>query len=652
MSDAKMIDKYRIVSVVGEGGMGKVYRAVHPTLKRDIIIKRLSISSKKILSERFRREAQIMMDFHHESIVSVYDHFKHGQSYYIAMEFVDGIALDELIERKKKIPPLAAALIFREICKGLKYAHDKGVIHRDIKPSNVLISKAGEVKLFDFGIAMLEEDDTEKDLTKTGMMMGTPSYMSPEQLADAKRVDKRSDIYSMGIMLYQMLTGKKAFPGNFSADTIRRISKGQYERPRKTVPNLPRFFEKILSKTMHHRARRRFRDLEPVIHKLDRHLGRYKTQEDIHNAIRAFLHSHPDKDTSFDKVPRSQRGRLGLLVAAAVVLCAGFSGFLLLPFTPLPGLYWESAAGRERGSLELRVVVPADYYKNPADVYTQAVLTRRVPSVGNKPAKPEVTTYRLAPTPALLQFVESLGKKPTKQPAVLTTNTLYLPAGEYTLEMTVEQEKYASSFYLNPLAVQKQLPDSPEKRKIFSYSLAGPAGGDIPATHTVRDSFTKADITWNTKISYLNGSYWDDWKHAKGMVDRGRKQRFRYEAPSYYPKEIEVPMSREMDSLSVDVELQKIPGKIVIAADTDELEILFDNRKEYYAGDRTKSFIQFGRTKKGEKSFALDEADYVLTLKKDDKTVNNYPLSVKSGAVIHLQIGYSAKDRKITISPR
>jgi serine/threonine protein kinase len=650
MSDARMIDKYRIVSVVGEGGMGKVYRAVHPTLKRDIIIKRLSISTKKILSERFRREAQIMMDFHHESIVSVYDHFKHGASYYIAMEFVDGIALDELIERKKQIPPLAAALIFREICKGLRYAHAKGVIHRDIKPSNVLVSKAGEVKLFDFGIAMLEEDETEKDLTKTGMMMGTPSYMSPEQLADAKRVDKRSDIYSMGILLYQMLTGKKAFPGNFSADTIRRISKGQYERPRKSVPGLPRFFDKILKKTMHHKARSRFRDLEPVIHKLDRHLIKYKAQDDIHRAIKAYLHSHPDKDSSFDKIPRSQRGRLGLLIAAAVVALIGFVGVLLLPYTPIPGLFWESAAGRDRGSLELRVTVPADYYKSPFDVYTEAKLFRRVPAAAGKPASVETTTYRLAPLPAVLEFVSTIGKKPVKKPVILTTNTLYLPAGDYTLEMTIEQEKYSASFYLNPLVVQKQLPDSPEKRKILNFPLTSPGQAEIPVFHTVRDGITKADITWNVKISYLNGSYWDDWAHAKGLAPRGRKERFRYEAAGYFAREVEVPVAREMDSITVDVELLKVPGRLILNSNSDELEILLDNRKEYYAGDRARTFVQFGRTKKGEKSFSLDEADYILTLKKDDKTVNNFPISVKSGAVVYLQVGYNAKDRRITIT--
>ncbi|MBN2352701.1 MAG: serine/threonine protein kinase [Spirochaetales bacterium] len=649
MPDEKMIDKYRIVSVVGEGGMGKVYRAVHPTLKRDIIIKRLSISSKKILSERFRREAQIMMDFHHESIVSVYDHFKHGTSYYIAMEFVDGVPLDELIERKKKIPPLAAALIFREICKGLKYAHDKGVIHRDIKPSNVLISRTGEVKLFDFGIAMLEEDETEKDLTKTGMMMGTPSYMSPEQLADAKRVDKRSDIYSMGVMLYQMLTGKKAFPGNFSADTIRRISKGQYERPRKMVPNLPHFFDKILKKTMHHRARQRFRDLEPVIHKLDRHLAKYKSQEDVHNAIRAFLHSSPDKDSSFDKVPRSRRGRLGLLVAAAVVLFAGFIGFLLLPYTPLPELYWEAAAGRDRGSLEVRVVVPVTYYKSPSDVYTEVKFTRSVPPVGKKRSPPEVSVYRLAPKPAVLEFIGSIGKKEKKQPTVLTTNALYLPAGQYTLEMTVEQEKYASSFYLNPLMVQKRIPDSPEKRKIFSFSLSAPDGAEIPVTHVVRDAATKADITRIARITYLYGSYWADWKRSRGVVPRGRKQRFRYDAPDYEAQVVDVPLPREMNSLTVNIELAKGPGMIVIAANTDNLEILFDNRKEYYAGGRNRSFIKFGRTKKGEKSFTLDEGDYVMTLQKD-KTITNVSVSVRAGGTTRLRVAYDAKDKKITVT--
>jgi eukaryotic-like serine/threonine-protein kinase len=652
MSDAKMIDKYRIISVVGEGGMGKVFRAVHPTLKRDIIIKRLSISTKKILSERFRREAQIMMDFHHESIVSVYDHFKHGPSYFIAMEFVDGVALDELIEKKKQIPPLAAALIFREICKGLKYAHDKGVIHRDIKPSNILVSKSGEVKLFDFGIAMLEEDDAEKekDLTKTGMMMGTPSYMSPEQLSDAKRVDKRSDIYSMGILLYQMLTGKKAFPGNFSADTIRRISKGIYEKPRKTVPGLPRFFEQILRKSMHHRASKRYRDLEPVIHRLSRHLLKWKSQEDIHASIKTFLHTHPEKDSSFDKIPRSKRARLGLLVAAGILGVLGFLGGLLLPYTPIPGAYWETVAARERGSLEIRVAVPFDYYKSPGEVYTEAKLIRRVPPVGNKASAPETSVYRLSPPPALFTFVQSLFKKPEKKPVVLTSNTLFLPAGEYSLELTVEQAKFAAQFYLNPLAVQKLSPDSPEKKKIFSFPVTAAPVEQIPVWFTVRDAATKADITGMVKIFYRGSGGWLDWSTAAGVLRPGQKQAFRFEADNYASREIEVPLSRELDSLKVDAELQKQPGKIVLASNSDELEILFDNRKEYYAGERTKAFIQFGRTKKGERSFTLDEADYVLTIKKDDKTVNNFPFTMTSGAVVRLTISYNEKDRKITIS--
>ncbi|HEQ72650.1 MAG TPA: serine/threonine protein kinase, partial [Spirochaetia bacterium] len=479
MADVKMIDKYKIIGVVGEGGMGKVYRAIHPTLKRDIIIKRLSISAKKVISERFRREARIMMDFHHESIVSVYDHFKYRSSYYIAMEFVDGISLDALIDQRKKIPPLAAALIFREICKGLKYAHDKGVIHRDIKPSNVLIAKNGEVKLFDFGIAMMEEDEEEKELTKTGIMMGTPSYMSPEQLADSKRVDKRSDIYSMGILFYQMLTGKRAYPGNFSADTIRRISKGVYEKPRKLVPGLPVFFEKLIKKMMHHKASKRYRDLDAVIHKIDHHLSRYRTQDEIHKSIKTFLNETAGKESAFEKIPRSKRARKGLWVAAAALLfiCGAFVFFI--GYTPVPGLYNEFFASRERGGIEVRVAVPADYYKSPDDVYAQAELVLFVPKTKESPAREETYTYRLRPVPGIVGFFTSLGAADKAEEVYLTSTPLYLPTGRYNLTLQVEQEKYAAAFYLNPLAVQKQRPDSPERRKIITFDLAAAAAEKI-----------------------------------------------------------------------------------------------------------------------------------------------------------------------------
>ena len=233
----KKIGKYEIIGKIGEGGMGAVYKAKHPTLRRAVILKQLTLKGSRGITERFKREARLMLDFRHEHIVQVYDHFKEGNSYYIAMEYIDGTTLDRLIQIKRHLSSQAAILIFIEICKGLKYAHDKNVIHRDIKPANILISKKGEVKLTDFGIATSEED-TKLGLTRAGMTLGTPAYMAPEQIADSKNVDKRADIYSMGVVLYLMVTGKLPFTANMAPETLSRIHKGKYTSPKDINPHI------------------------------------------------------------------------------------------------------------------------------------------------------------------------------------------------------------------------------------------------------------------------------------------------------------------------------------------------------------------------------------------------------------------------------
>ncbi|MBN1798155.1 MAG: serine/threonine protein kinase [Spirochaetales bacterium] len=282
------LDNYKIVSMIGEGGMGKVYKVLDKRKKKIIIMKQLILTQREILVKRFKREADLMLSLNHKNIVTVYDYLKKGSSYFIIMEFVDGIPLEDLIWKKGRLEPVRALLIFNELCKGLKYAHDRQIIHRDIKPNNVLISKTGVVKLLDFGIAksLREEDEA---LTRTGVVMGTPAYMSPEQLIDTKYVDILTDIYSMGVMFYQMITGEKPYPGEFTAENIRKITLGDYTNPKQLNPDLPGHCLQIVKMAMHHKKEKRVKDLQELIDYMSRHLSQFKTQKQINNEIKKAL---------------------------------------------------------------------------------------------------------------------------------------------------------------------------------------------------------------------------------------------------------------------------------------------------------------------------------------------------------------------------
>ncbi|MCK4514792.1 MAG: serine/threonine protein kinase, partial [Spirochaetaceae bacterium] len=143
------IGKYDVVDRIGKGGMGMVYKARHPTLDRFVILKKLAVSGDAAMRERFRREAEIMIDFRTDYVVDVYDHFRHNSSDYIALEFVDGGSLDAILERERYLPRDVALLIVRDCCRGLEYVHSKGVVHRDVKPGNVILGRDGSVKLLD-----------------------------------------------------------------------------------------------------------------------------------------------------------------------------------------------------------------------------------------------------------------------------------------------------------------------------------------------------------------------------------------------------------------------------------------------------------------------------------------------------------------------
>ena len=217
------IGKYKILGLVAKGGMGAVYKAVHPSLKRLVILKKLTIRNNKIVRERFKREAQILLDMQSPYIVHLFDYFVEGSSHYIVEEFVEGLSLAQVLEKQVALGTELALLIFQDACLALKFAHVRGIVHRDIKPGNILISKRAEVKLADFGIASTESEnepsqknESEADssgktvaetsttqitgeLTSHGVTLGTPAYMSPEQITDSRSADRISVMFALPV---------------------------------------------------------------------------------------------------------------------------------------------------------------------------------------------------------------------------------------------------------------------------------------------------------------------------------------------------------------------------------------------------------------------------------------------------------------------
>jgi len=222
----KTIGNLKIVSEIGKGGMGIVYLAEHVHLETQHAVKCLApeLTNQPQFHERFKQEAKAQAPLKHPHIIRATDFMEQEGQFFLIMDYVDGYGLDKMIEKRGKLPEKEALTILKDVLDSLNFAHRKGVIHRDIKPSNILVEKGGRAWLMDFGIAILAGS---KRLTATGDTIGTAHYMSPEQIQRPKSLDHRTDVYSMGIVLYEMLTGDVPFDG----DTDYNVKKGHCESP-------------------------------------------------------------------------------------------------------------------------------------------------------------------------------------------------------------------------------------------------------------------------------------------------------------------------------------------------------------------------------------------------------------------------------------
>jgi len=265
MQNDGKIGSYKILDKIGEGGMAEIYKALQPALKRYVVIKKLKDPNREIIA-RFKKEALLSASFSQENVVAIYDFLYMHRAYYLVMEFVDGEDLRTLIDCSSPMSTSLAAMIILEIAHGLEYTHNQNIIHRDIKPSNVLISEEGNVKLIDFGVA---KDDTNTRLTMTGLIVGTPSYMSPEQ-AHGDPLGPQSDLYALGILLYEMLTGIKPFYGQNNTEILAKVVRSKYTPPQRINPEISFRLRRIIKKLLKKDMRSRYKNAAALIHDLEK----------------------------------------------------------------------------------------------------------------------------------------------------------------------------------------------------------------------------------------------------------------------------------------------------------------------------------------------------------------------------------------------
>jgi serine/threonine protein kinase len=310
----RQVGKYKLIGVLGEGGIAVVYEGVHPGLGRAVAIKMLSHTQvyHPHFADRFRNEAKIIAQLRHPNIVEVYDTEEAYATFFIIMEKLKGRDLEVALDKGRKFTPDEVRSVLFQMASALDYAHNKGVVHRDVKPSNIFLSAEGQVKLTDFGIALVPDMERELFVSER-QALGSPLYMSPEQ-AMAKTIDGRTDIYAMGILAYEMLTG---FPP-FDDDDPRQVLRMHVRKPMPSVrmrcPSVPDDLELFINKSTAKSPDDRFQSASEII--------------DFFEGGTELLHQLSVQTLSF-VYKDAQKGEVDDLVDAVKQMAAGIEGIIV-----------------------------------------------------------------------------------------------------------------------------------------------------------------------------------------------------------------------------------------------------------------------------------------------------------------------------------
>ncbi|QEN08522.1 serine/threonine protein kinase [Oceanispirochaeta crateris] len=580
------IGKYKILSHLGSGGSSIVYLGMHPTLKRKVVLKKLNLRGKKSFYESFLQEAALMMDLNHDHIVKVYDHFKEGSRHYMVMEFVEGVSLDQFLEKADSLNHDTIRYILRCCCKALIYIHERKIIHRDIKPSNIFISNKGDVKLGDFGIAMhggpLDKDN--ENTPESYPLVGTPAYMAPEQFAGKGRITPRTDLYALGVTYFELLTKQKLFYGETLDEMRRAVLKGRHPSLLFLIRSYGFNSWRIIRRCIFRAPILRFSSSKKMLRALRSfRMNDESAQEDLSFRIQSLSSkSGPVKRKSesvgkkgFSQVlgvKETTGGRLGglVIVSVFILLLGGsllYSGRFYQWF--LPDKYG-------RFLLELTQDTPGDSF--PLET---------------------LELYRdEGGSPRLLDQWNEFAFE--KKPLVKRT-------GFYRLKVSWGNRVIWKSFYLPPMTEQQD--------EVLTVELSAPPllSQLLEIDLLLSDGLTGQllDPDGHVFIQSPNGEF--SPLSEESMVVSGLEYLVKADLPGYYEAEFDIVLEFYQNSLILEAALKPLPGQLIVHHNMDSLSLKINNRKKIKGGNQSEDIEHFGSLNMEGGSWLLSPGIYELT---------------------------------------
>jgi eukaryotic-like serine/threonine-protein kinase len=574
------LGRFEISSVLGQGAMGVVYLAHDPQIERPVAIKTIHPEAARgesaaEVEARFLKEAKLAGRLQHPNIVTVYDVGRDKDLYFIAMEYVEGKPLSRFLGGREELPLTAKVTIIRQAAEALAHAHERDVVHRDIKPGNILITRDGRVKVTDFGIGKFTSA-TASDMTRTGQMIGSPAYMSPEQIRGEK-VDGRSDLFSLGVVLYELLTGARPFPGESITTLVYQILHTEPRDPREIRSDLPLTTREVMARLLAKQPDRRPPDAHEFIRELRRIEKFQRESEMTRRAVAAG--------------PAAPAGEaVGSAAAPPPVPAASVPAPAPPPEPASSGAPTAPAARPNRRILEGTIFLLAGaaiaggllfflVFRKPRTVSGPLPLAS-LPTPASAPAVPT------PPAPA-----------PEVVPAEPAPVVLPSPGPAAAGDATVGASRLAGTPVPRPTRPRPSPAPIAEPPKVAAARLEAEAPPPAPAAAPARPP--RVDAVYETRGSvrftsspeqarlYLDGRYVgiaDDWDNRGGgrplELEKEGTHYVRMELPGYRPLNLQIDVTPDADdSVSIDEELdrrERVPyEKLPTVSDRTTSEVEF-----------------------------------------------------------------------------